>query len=324
MTMSPTRSKETADHVLIVGSMAFDDLELPSVNAKDVVGGAATYAAYAASLFSPVRIVAVVGEDFPGAVLEELTGRDVDVSGVERAKGKTFRWAGRYASNLASRETLDTQLNVFADFRPKLPASFVDSPFVLLGNIQPQLQLDVLAQVKAPRFVAADTMNFWISGERKKLGEVLSKIDTLMINDEELRELAEIHNIRRAAAAVLKLGPKRLIVKRGEYGAMLFDNEGVFFTPAYPLEDELDPTGAGLPAALAVAVPVVGPVRGARPAGGAGELLDLGRHQPLGGERQELADQVRVGALLDQLQQRHSLVGHRRLRPRGSSLQLEP
>lgn len=245
MTTYPTRSKETADPVLIVGSMAFDDLELPSVNAKDVVGGAATYAAYAASLFSPVRIVAVVGEDFPNAVLEELTARDVDVAGVERAKGKTFRWAGRYASNLASRETLDTQLNVFADFRPKLPQSFVDSPFVLLGNIQPQLQLDVLAQIKAPRFVAADTMNFWISGERKKLGEVLAKIDTLMINDEELRQLADIHNIRRAAAAVLKLGPKRLIVKRGEYGAMLFDKDGVFFTPAYPLEEEIDPTGAG-------------------------------------------------------------------------------
>ena len=245
MTTYPTRSKETAEHVLIVGSMAFDDLELPSVNAKDVVGGAATYAAYAASLFSPVRIVAVVGEDFPTAVLEELTARDVDVAGVERAKGKTFRWAGRYAANLASRETLDTQLNVFADFRPKLPQSFVDSPFVLLGNIQPQLQLDVLTQIKAPRFVAADTMNFWISGERKKLGEVLAKIDTLMINDEELRQLADIHNIRRAAAAVLKLGPKRLIVKRGEYGAMLFDKDGVFFTPAYPLEEEIDPTGAG-------------------------------------------------------------------------------
>jgi sugar/nucleoside kinase (ribokinase family) len=245
MSSYATRSKETADQVLIVGSMAFDDLELPSVNAKDVVGGAATYAAYAASLFAPVRIVAVVGEDFPRTVLEELSGRDVDVAGVELAKGKTFRWAGRYAANLASRETLDTQLNVFADFRPKLPTSFVDSPYVLLGNIQPQLQLDVLGQVKAPHFVAADTMNFWISGERKKLGEVLSKIDTLMINDEEVRQLAEIHNIRRAAAAVRKLGPKRLVVKRGEYGAMLFDDDGVFFTPAYPLEDEVDPTGAG-------------------------------------------------------------------------------
>jgi sugar/nucleoside kinase (ribokinase family) len=238
MSSYATRSKETADHVLIVGSMAFDDLELPSVNAKDVVGGAATYAAYAASLFAPVRIVAVVGEDFPRSVLEELSSRDVDVDGVELAKGKTFRWVGRYAANLASRETLDTQLNVFADFRPKLPASFADSPYVLLGNIQPQLQLDVLGQVKSPRFVAADTMNFWISGERKKLGEVLSKIDTLMINDEELRQLAEIHNIRRAAAAVL-------VVKRGEYGAMLFDDDGVFFTPAYPLEEEIDPTGAG-------------------------------------------------------------------------------
>jgi sugar/nucleoside kinase (ribokinase family) len=245
MTMYATRSKEIADHVLIVGSMAFDDLELPSVNAKDVVGGAATYAAYAASLFAPVRIVAVVGEDFPRSVLEELSERDVDCTGVEHAKGKTFRWAGRYASNLASRETLDTQLNVFADFRPKLPQSYTDSPYVLLGNIQPQLQLDVLTQIKAPRFVAADTMNFWISGERKKLGEVLSKIDTLMINDEELRQLAEIHNIRRAAAAVRKLGPKRLVVKRGEYGAMLFDDDGVFFTPAYPLEEEIDPTGAG-------------------------------------------------------------------------------
>ncbi|HEY6080315.1 MAG TPA: PfkB family carbohydrate kinase [Polyangiaceae bacterium] len=259
-----TRSKETADAVLIVGSMAFDDLELPSVKAKDVVGGAATYAAYAASLFAPVRIVAVVGDDFPRSVLEELTERDVDVSGVEHAKGKTFRWAGRYAANLASRETLDTQLNVFADFKPKLPASYADSPFVLLGNIQPQLQLDVLAQVKAPRFVAADTMNFWISGDRKKLLEVLAKIDTLIINDEELRELAEVHNIKRAAAVVRKLGPKRLIVKRGEYGAMLFDDAGIFFTPAYPLEEEVDPTGAGdsFAGALLGYLAAVGPLDG--------------------------------------------------------------
>jgi sugar/nucleoside kinase (ribokinase family) len=245
MTHRPTRSKETADAVLIVGSMAFDDLELPSGRATDVVGGAATYAGYAASLFAPVRIVAVVGDDFPSSVLEELGERDVDVSGVERARGSTFRWAGRYAPNLASRETLKTELNVFADFKPRLPSAFVDTPLVLLGNIQPQLQLDVLAQMRAPRFVAADTMNFWISSSRPELEQVLAKVDALIINDEELRELAEIHNIRRAAAAVRRLGPKTLIVKRGEYGCMLFDDEGVFFTPAYPLEEEIDPTGAG-------------------------------------------------------------------------------
>ncbi|HEY6557115.1 MAG TPA: PfkB family carbohydrate kinase [Polyangiaceae bacterium] len=236
---------ENSSPVLIVGSMAFDDLELPSGNAKDVVGGSATYAAIAASLFAPVRAVAVVGDDFPDAVLKDLSGRGVDVSGVERAAGKTFRWAGRYSENLASRVTLDTQLNVFADFSPKLPARFKDSPFVLLGNIHPALQLDVLSQIQNPRFVAADTMNFWISGERKALGDVLKRIDTLVINDEELRELAEIHNIKRAAAAVRALGPKRLVVKRGEYGSMLFDEHGVFFVPAFPLEDEVDPTGAG-------------------------------------------------------------------------------
>jgi sugar/nucleoside kinase (ribokinase family) len=236
---------ENSSPVLIVGSMAFDDLELPSGAAKDVVGGSATYASIAASLFAPVRAVAVVGDDFPEAVLKDLNGRGVDVSGIERAAGKTFRWAGRYSENLASRVTLDTQLNVFADFSPKLPARFKDSPFVLLGNIHPALQLDVLSQIQSPRFVAADTMNFWISGERKALGDVLKRIDTLVINDEELRELAEIHNIKRAAAAVRALGPKRLVVKRGEYGSMLFDEHGVFFVPAFPLEDEVDPTGAG-------------------------------------------------------------------------------
>lgn len=242
--MNP-RPKDLASPVLIVGSMAFDDLDLPSQKARDVIGGAATYASIAASLFAPVRIVAVVGSDFPEATLEDLRSRGIDTSGVERAEGKTFRWAGRYADNLASRTTLDTQLNVFADFRPELPESFKDSAFVFLGNIQPALQLDVLAAVRAPKFVAADTMNFWIQGERKKLGEVLAKIDTLVINDEELRELAETHNVKRAAAKVRQMGPKRLIVKRGEYGAMLFDDDGVFFTPAYPLEDEIDPTGAG-------------------------------------------------------------------------------
>jgi sugar/nucleoside kinase (ribokinase family) len=240
-----TKPREQASPVLIVGSMAFDDLELPSGSEKDVVGGSATYAAYTAGLFAPVQIVAVVGSDFPEATLTELRERGIDVSGVERATGKTFRWAGRYAANLASRTTLDTQLNVFADFRPKLPAAYTSTPFVMLGNIHPALQLEVLAQAKKPRLVAADTMNFWIEGERKVLGEVLSKIDLLIINDEELRQLAEDHNVKRAARKVIAMGPKRLVVKRGECGAMLFDDHGCYFAPAYPLENEVDPTGAG-------------------------------------------------------------------------------
>ena len=170
--------------VLIVGSMAFDDLELPSENAKDVIGGAATYAAYAASLFAPVRVGAVVGRDCPESELSELGRRGVDLAGVERKEGKTFRWAGRYAENLASRTTLDTQLNVFADFKPRLPDAYRDSPIVLLGNIQPQLQLDVLEQTRSPKLVAADTMNFWISGERALLGKVLERVDLLIVNDE--------------------------------------------------------------------------------------------------------------------------------------------
>jgi sugar/nucleoside kinase (ribokinase family) len=235
----------TRSPLLIVGSMAFDDLDLPSEKARDVVGGSATYASLAASHFAPVRIVAVVGEDFPSATLADLEKRGVDVSGVERTKGRTFRWWGRYADDLQSRTTLDTQLNVFADFKPKLPAAFADSPYLFLGNIHPALQLDVLAQVRSPKLVAADTMNFWIEGERKLLGDVLKKLDLLVVNDEELRQLAGIHNVTRAARAVLAMGPKKLVVKRGEYGALLFDAEGCFFVPAYPLEDEIDPTGAG-------------------------------------------------------------------------------
>lgn len=231
--------------VLIVGSMALDDLELPSGNFKDVVGGAAVFASTATSLFAPAQIVGVVGRDFPEAAMNDLRSRGVDTAGVEAAEGRTFKWVGRYAQNLASRETLDTQLNVFADFAPKLPAHFREAKYVLLGNIHPSLQLDVLSQIEKPEFVAADTMNFWISGEKKTLLDVLSKIDCLVVNDEELRQLAEEHNIRRAAAAVLRMGPKRLVVKRGEYGSLLFNGEKPCFVPAYPLETEVDPTGAG-------------------------------------------------------------------------------
>ena len=231
--------------VLIVGSLAYDDLEMPSGTFENVVGGAATYASIAASLLCPVRLVGVIGEDFPNLVISDLEKRGVDASGVERAKGKTFRWRGRYSKDQASRETLDTQLNVFADFRPKIPESFKSTPYVMLGNIHPALQLEVLAQVEKPKLVVADTMNFWITGEAKLLGEVMKKIDLLVINDEEARELTGIHNLVKAANDIRKRGPSHLIVKRGEHGALYFDDAGAFFAPAYPLEEVVDPTGAG-------------------------------------------------------------------------------
>lgn len=206
----------TENSLLIIGSLAYDDLEMPTGIFENVVGGAATYSSIAASLFCPVRLVGVVGEDFPNLVIDDLQKRGVDTAGVEHAKGKTFRWRGRYSPDLSSRETLDTQLNVFADFRPKIPASFKSSPFVLLGNIHPALQLEVLAQVERPKLVAADTMNFWITGEPKALTKLLEHVDVLVINDEEARQLGDHHNVSRAAANIRKMGPKHLVVKRGE------------------------------------------------------------------------------------------------------------
>jgi sugar/nucleoside kinase (ribokinase family) len=231
--------------VLIVGSLAFDDLEMPSGVFNDVLGGAATYSAITASMLTPVRLVGVVGNDFPGAVLDDLKKRGVDTAGVEHADGKSFRWRGRYAPDLSSRETLDTQLGVFADFRPKIPAEFKASPFVLLGNIHPALQLEVLGQIEKPKLVMADTMNLWIKTEPKLLGDLLKKIDLLVINDEESADLTGIKNVVKAAADIRKRGPKRLIIKRGEHGALYFDDAGMFFAPGYPLEEIFDPTGAG-------------------------------------------------------------------------------
>lgn len=247
--------------LLIVGSVAFDDLDLPDpkpgsnqwVMHKDVWGGSASYASLAASLFAPVDLVAVIGEDFPQGNLDALKERGVETSGVERAKGKSFRWAGRYDATLGSRTTLDTQLNVFADFRPRIPAAASRAPFVLLGNIHPALQIEVLDQVEKhgarPKLVVADTMNFWIEGERATLDKLLSRIDVLVINDEEARQLGGHHNVSRAAQKIRAMGPKQLVVKRGEFGALLFDGPSAerttFFAPAYPLEDVWDPTGAG-------------------------------------------------------------------------------
>lgn len=233
------------DAVLIVGSMALDDLELPTTSAKNVVGGAATYASLAASLYSPARIVAVVGEDFAENDIQALNKRGIDTDGVERVKGRTFRWAGRYDANLAGRTTLDTQLNVFANFRPKLPRSYASSEYVLLANIHPALQLEVLDQVDRPKVVFADTMNFWIDGEPELLAKVLSRVDVLVINDEEARQLAGVYPLAKAARMILHRGPKRLIIKRGEHGALLVDEAGMFWVPALVLDDVVDPTGAG-------------------------------------------------------------------------------
>ena len=184
--------------VLAVGSVAFDDLELPTGHFRDVWGGSASYASLAASLFTTIDLVAVVGEDFPEPYLDQLRKHGIRTEGVERVQGKSFRWAGRYDATLSSRVTLDTQLNVFANFRPKIPTISRKAPFVLLGNIHPALQLEVLEQVEAPKFVVADTMNFWITGERSYLNQLLKHIDVLVINEEEARQLGEHHNVTRA------------------------------------------------------------------------------------------------------------------------------
>ena len=231
--------------LLVVGSVALDSLQTPFGVRQDVLGGSATYFSTAASYFGPVRVVAVVGEDFPEAHLDFLRGRGVDVSGLERRPGRTFRWSGRYDFDLNQAHTLDTQLNVFADFRPQLPDGFRDSSHLFLGNIDPDLQLAVLDQVRRPRLVAADTMNFWITSKKPALLEVLKRVDLLFVNDAEARQLAGEHNVVKAARAILSMGPRSVVVKRGEYGALYFSGGEVFASSAYPLAELFDPTGAG-------------------------------------------------------------------------------
>jgi len=232
--------------LLVVGSVALDDVDGPFGFHKDMLGGSASFIARAASYFTRnVSVVGVIGDDFPQRHVDELVALGVDVSGIERTAGETFHWVGRYAPDLATRETLDTRLGVFADFQPKLHEAHKDAQLVLLGNIDPVLQLDVLRQVRAPALVAADTMNLWINIKRDDLVKTLAKVGTLMINDEEARQLAEEHNLRRAAGKILKMGPTSLIIKRGDAGALLFYGGGVFAAPAMPLADVKDPTGAG-------------------------------------------------------------------------------
>jgi sugar/nucleoside kinase (ribokinase family) len=232
--------------LLVVGSVAFDSLESPYGKVDRTLGGAATYFAVAASFFTPVNLVAIVGDDFTDKDAAVFRGRHIDTEGLERAAGKTFFWAGRYSENLNERVTLATELNVFADFKPRLPERYRTSKYVFLANIAPDLQRDVLHQVKKrPKIAALDTMNYWIERTNADLLETLRHVDILMINDTETRQLSSEHNLLRAAQRIFKMGPSTLIVKRGEYGAMMVDKRGVFCVPAFPLEQPHDPTGAG-------------------------------------------------------------------------------
>jgi sugar/nucleoside kinase (ribokinase family) len=232
--------------LLVVGSVAFDDIETPYGRAQRTLGGAASYFALAASHFAPVRMVAIVGEDFTDKEKAVFHGRKIDLSGLEHASGKTFFWAGRYSLNMNERTTLATELNVFADFRPVLPDPYLDSSYIFLGNIDPALQRSVLKQVnRKPKVVGLDTMNYWIEGTPAELRETLKHVQILTINDDETRQLTGEHNLLRAAKHVFKMGPRTLIIKRGEHGALMIHDGFVFSVPAFPLEEVRDPTGAG-------------------------------------------------------------------------------
>jgi sugar/nucleoside kinase (ribokinase family) len=231
--------------ILVVGSVALDTVETPFGRADDALGGSATFFSAAASLFGAVQLVGVVGDDYPVDALGFLAERGVDLSGLEQAKGESFRWSGVYSFDLNSRETLETRLGVFADFEPKIPEGFRDAEWVFLGNIDPELQLGVLDQVHRPKFVACDTMNLWIDIKRDRLLELLKRVDLLLVNDAEARQLSGDSNLSRAARWIMDRGPRYLIIKKGEHGAILFTPQSVFFAPGYPLEDVFDPTGAG-------------------------------------------------------------------------------
>ena len=232
-------------NVLVVGSMAFDSIETPHGRADRILGGSAAYFSLAAAFFAPVRIVGVVGEDFPDEHLTALSRSGVDLEGLQRAPGKTFYWHGRYHEDLNVRDTLEVQLNVLEEFVPRLPAGYEDTEYAFLGNMHPAAQLEVLARLKQPRLVALDTMDHWIHETPEELRKVLERVETVVINDSEARMLSGQHNIVRAARAILKMGPRAVLIKRGEYGVFQFSDTATFVVPAYPLEEVLDPTGAG-------------------------------------------------------------------------------
>jgi sugar/nucleoside kinase (ribokinase family) len=230
---------------MVVGSVAYDSVETPHGKVDRMLGGACTYISLAASYFTHVKIVAVVGEDFDQEDHDLLSSRPIDVSGLERVPGKTFFWQGVYSADMNDRTTLRTELNVFADFNPKLPAHYKDAPYALLGNIQPALQHNVRNQMNGVKLIGGDTMNYWINDFRQELDETIRHWDFLLINDAEARLLSGENNLGRAAERILAMGPKALIVKRGEYGAILFHRNGYFAMPGYLLDQVQDPTGAG-------------------------------------------------------------------------------
>lgn len=232
-------------NLLAVGSVALDSVKTPFGQVTEVLGGSATYFSAAASYFTQVGVVAVVGEDFPKEHLSFLKNRPIDLEGLEVTQGKTFRWRGEYGYQLNEARTLETQLNVFQQFNPQLPEKYKTAQVVFLANIDPELQLEVLQQIRSPELVALDTMNFWIDGKRNALIKVLGKAHIVIINDGEARQLVQEVNLVKVAREILKLGPRVLIIKRGEYGALLFTHEAIFSAPAYPLETVFDPTGAG-------------------------------------------------------------------------------
>ena len=232
--------------LLVVGSVAFDGLETPYGKVERTLGGAASYFALAASHFAPVRLVAIVGDDFTEKDAAVFKGRHIDLAGLERAEGKTFFWAGRYSQNMNERTTLVTELNVFANFNPTLPESYRRSEYIFLGNIDPTLQRSVLRQVQGkPKAVGLDTMNYWIERTPAELRETLKHTQILMINDDETRQLTGEHNLLKAARHIFRMGPKTLVIKRGEHGALMVHDKFMFSVPAYPLEEVHDPTGAG-------------------------------------------------------------------------------
>ena len=231
--------------IVTVGSVAFDSVKTPFGEASRVVGGAATYFSLAASFFTDVRLVAVVGDDFTEEQMRVFADRRIDTAGLQRVPGETFRWRGEYGFDLNTRETIYTRLNVFDGFRPVLPEQYRSTPFVFLANIHPALQSEVLTQVEKPRFVAADTMNYWIERESEELRAVLRGVDALVINDEEARQLGGASNLVNAARAIQQLGPRLLVIKRGEHGVLMTRDQGFFAVPAMPLDSVVDPTGAG-------------------------------------------------------------------------------